>query len=59
VQIAYRSAVAAAGRGDVLAVLALDESAGDFVRLNEDRASVQLLACDRSRIIANLSLPSQ
>jgi hypothetical protein len=55
-QAAYSAALEAAGRGDVVALMAARAVIPSWVRINEFRASVQLLACDRALVLANLPL---
>ena len=56
VQKAYKDAVAAAARGDAARLLTLQDTIADYVQVNEERNSIQVLSCDRSRVIANLSV---
>jgi len=53
---AYSTILKASRAGDVTTVMAVAQRVRGFVFFNEQRASVQILACDKVRVIANMPL---
>jgi hypothetical protein len=53
---AYNAALDALRRGDIGAALAVADRAAGYVRVNTVRSTVQILSCDRSRVIANANI---
>jgi len=55
-QLAYQSVIRALEEGDFEAVATLAPKLTRFVTFNADRDAVQVLDCDRSRVVASLPL---
>jgi hypothetical protein len=53
---AYRAAQDAAESGDSQELVALIPRLGPWISVNEKRGALQLLSCDRSAVVASLSL---
>ncbi len=54
--VAYRAAQHAAEIGDTQELVALIPRLGPWISVNEERHALQLLSCDRSAVVASLSL---
>ena len=54
---AYEQIIAAARKGDALAVLRLAPAAPQFVQFHERRNAIQVWSCSRDVLIASLTLP--